>query len=912
MQINTYVKKHTRNRLFSMLLSLCLLCGMLPLGTVVLAASDADVWDGSTASGFTDGDGTEGSPYLISTAAQLAYLRDQVNSGETYAGMHFQLTNDLDLDDRLWEPIAGNTGIFSGSFDGQNHMISNYSINGKEDNKTFYDQGLFGSYNGVYLKNLTVSNVRITDTANASTAYYVGAMVGYLYDNTKVENCHVKGVEITVGCFDAGGLVGIVVSNGNEQVTGGGLFDCTAEDILIEPDSVVTKAPNSGGLVGALSAIKDGDAYTLDNCSASGFITTNLIVSWDGSDGGGIGGLAGFMTGGGYDSNTGIVTKNKEFLISNCHADVTITAPNLGVVGGLFGEATALTLENCSASGAVSGTWSIGGLVGAAAGSVLRNCSATGDVTASDWQSGGLVGYGPKSTLESCFATGNVTCTANEKSRIGGLLGNGYSATVTDCFALGDVEGQVGEVGGLVGWVTNDDEDRTGGTFTNCFAFGRVHENESDNEDFAKPLINGMWDASSNDHATAVNCYYNAERSGREDSNGTNKSLEEFKDGTVSNLLGDGFVTRTEFSHPVLSSMYQSNLATLKNLCYSVNGSEPIPVPEFKTGIDTYSILLPRETPRDAVLTLTGICMETGAAIIGTTDATLVNGASNFLSPATITVKAQDGTDEKTYMVHFLTERIESNMKDASISGITADETFIQNEMPSFTAVGPGMDNDNPAIGDERYRPVSWKIDDGNVLSGMWNAAPFTSGIDLSKLSLGKHILNIQYGWEQFGEILENGESTGEYGWMSLDSDLPEELIKTVPFTIVPVVTYTLTFDTDGGTPVPSAQTLEAGAKPATVSNPAKKGYSFSGWYNDTAKVNLSDFTMPEHDVVLKAKWEKKPATPSQPTKPSQPGKPDVSSTVQTGDSSPVWPFWVALTSLFGIGLMISFRKRQS
>ena len=66
---------------------------------------------------------------------------------------------------------------------------------------------------------------------------------------------------------------------------------------------------------------------------------------------------------------------------------------------------------------------------------------------------------------------------------------------------------------------------------------------------------------------------------------------------------------------------------------------------------------------------------------------------------------------------------------------------------------------------------------------------------------------------------------------------------------------YTVTFDTDGGTPVPPNQEVEYGltaTEPTTA--PTKTGYTFDGWYLGNEKYNFSDAV--EQDITLKAKWE--------------------------------------------------------
>ena len=71
------------------------------------------IWDGSIAAGFAGGSGTEDDPYLISNGPELAYLAQQVNSGNRYENVHFKLTNDIYLNDTTdWE-LWGTTGSAS-------------------------------------------------------------------------------------------------------------------------------------------------------------------------------------------------------------------------------------------------------------------------------------------------------------------------------------------------------------------------------------------------------------------------------------------------------------------------------------------------------------------------------------------------------------------------------------------------------------------------------------------------------------------------------------------------------------------------------------------------------------------------------------------------------------------------------
>ncbi|MDR2650535.1 MAG: hypothetical protein LBB94_12600, partial [Clostridiales bacterium] len=142
---------------------------MKPLEGFDVQQTNFDVWDGSVASDFAGGTGTQLDPYLISSASQLAYLASKVNTGTNYSGKYFALTVSLDLNFLEWTPIGGNVGsttrIFHGIFDGYNHTAANLYVNVD----TNY-AGLFG-YGG------TISNLNITD-ASVTGVNYVGGAAG--------------------------------------------------------------------------------------------------------------------------------------------------------------------------------------------------------------------------------------------------------------------------------------------------------------------------------------------------------------------------------------------------------------------------------------------------------------------------------------------------------------------------------------------------------------------------------------------------------------------------------------------------------------------------------------------------------------------------------------------------------------
>lgn len=203
----------------------------------LFAVSTMASWDGTSATTWTNGDGTEGNPYLIENESQLAYLAQQVNGGQTFSGKYFKQTADLDLGgvqntdgswstaSKKWVPIGNGTKNFSGTYNGDCHVISNMYYN---DNTKQY-VGLFGSINNGHLKNITLASgfiygyqyssgicgsakgsSEIRYCANNATVYGKmernGGVVAYIDGNTIVDNCINYGL---VSAFNfSGGVVG--------------------------------------------------------------------------------------------------------------------------------------------------------------------------------------------------------------------------------------------------------------------------------------------------------------------------------------------------------------------------------------------------------------------------------------------------------------------------------------------------------------------------------------------------------------------------------------------------------------------------------------------------------------------------------------------------------------------------------
>ena len=219
------------------------------------------------------GDGTVNKPFLISTAAELAWFRDHVNENYDNVKSSAKLTADIDLSDfchaaddskieKSWVPIGNSNNKYQGTFDGNNKTITNLYINASQLNV-----GLFGcTYEGT-IKNLTFEYANVTNTNN-----YVGVLVGKAFggstlQNIKISNtCQIKGGKYT------GGIAGYLDGNAYNCV------NCAK----------VQGIQYIGGLCGHYSRSRTGNSMTA--CANYGNVTASSLD---------VGGLVGY-----FDSGT--------------------------------------------------------------------------------------------------------------------------------------------------------------------------------------------------------------------------------------------------------------------------------------------------------------------------------------------------------------------------------------------------------------------------------------------------------------------------------------------------------------------------------------------------------------------------------------------------------------------------------
>ena len=244
----------------------------------------------------SSGNGEVDSPYIITTAEELKWFRDEVNSGRysicakiadnveviDMSTVCHAADKSQNLEEVSWEPIG--TNQYMGTFDGNNKTITNLYINANQKYS-----GLFGYTYISTIKNLTFVNANVTNT-NSFTGILVGYGYGGTYQNIMTSiSCEVNGGDGTGGIAgklagNAYNCVNYATVQGKEQV--GGLFSSYDSSTSITACANYGKVTASslwvGGLVGYFNS------GTIQDCANYGDVKgTNHVA-----------GLAGYVRSG--------------------------------------------------------------------------------------------------------------------------------------------------------------------------------------------------------------------------------------------------------------------------------------------------------------------------------------------------------------------------------------------------------------------------------------------------------------------------------------------------------------------------------------------------------------------------------------------------------------------------------------
>jgi len=281
---------------------------------------------------YAGGLGTTQNPYQVATADQLNNIRNDLDA-------HFVQTADIDLAaysaGEGWEPIGEWPDGFTGSFDGNDNIITGLFIDRPQSD---FEVGLFGyiqepeEEEPAELTGIVLENVDVTGRNG------VGALVGS-NDGGELINCRATG--------DVSGemLVGLLVGSNNGSITGS-----SAEGTASGDD-----------YVGGLSGTNEGpiiDSYA-DAVVQGNNEMTGGLVGWS------IGPITGSYALGSVSGDLhvgGLTGANSDKIEESYSLAAVSGGDNAGGLSGVNAQAAEIIYS--FAAGAVSGQNDTGGLVG--------------------------------------------------------------------------------------------------------------------------------------------------------------------------------------------------------------------------------------------------------------------------------------------------------------------------------------------------------------------------------------------------------------------------------------------------------------------------------------------------------------------------------------------------------------------
>lgn len=199
---------------------------------------------------------SDGGYYMIRDTAELLWVAEEVNNGNSFDGKIVELACDLDIRHISWKPIGVSAAkAFRGVFEGGGHVIKGLRL---ESDKAYV--GFFGYVMGTgkvrqaAVRSLCLQDVKILGENERAC---VGAVVAKAQEGVIIEKCCVSGEIESRGYI--GGIVGY------------------AEDCVIIRRCVV-KGRLSGEIVGGLVCYLCENSV-IDNCQSDIETTASVLVN---------------------------------------------------------------------------------------------------------------------------------------------------------------------------------------------------------------------------------------------------------------------------------------------------------------------------------------------------------------------------------------------------------------------------------------------------------------------------------------------------------------------------------------------------------------------------------------------------------------------------------------------------------
>jgi len=298
---------------------------------------------------FTGG-GSKDYPYLINSLSDFLLFVKAVDtniSNNPYSkrNKYFALTRDIDFEGFVLEhPIK-----FMGTFDGQNHILSNFGVKGQPVGDNYYC-GLFDNIRTI--KNLTVNNFSLNLDKKSSGKYsniYAGCFQAKA-DLITISHCHINYLAINANGQVAATntFLGNFVGQANIDTT----TYCTFLGFVNDSIPISSSTICYGGIIGQIDKYNDNSTYRngrITNCT----ITYNKPLIIIATSTANVGGAIGKNTSN-NSYNTTLHILSSSFILNNIITGGTVYA---GGMAGFTGNASHISLSNDNVSGTINVTY---------------------------------------------------------------------------------------------------------------------------------------------------------------------------------------------------------------------------------------------------------------------------------------------------------------------------------------------------------------------------------------------------------------------------------------------------------------------------------------------------------------------------------------------------------------------------
>jgi hypothetical protein len=207
------------------------------------------------------GSGTSDNPYIIASADNWDTLLYNVNIvGESYAGMFFHLTGDIETSSTLGTEATPFAGTIDGGIYNSNNELTGkrtLTVNISNDDATQHGIAPFR-----YIAGATIKNLNVTGTVNVATkSYHAAGLVGYAWKDTNtISNCVVSAT------VSGGEYLGGLVGHGKGGSNG-------TETLIIENSAFIGTMTGGAQYAGGLLGWSDGSTLHITNSIFDGTIT---------------------------------------------------------------------------------------------------------------------------------------------------------------------------------------------------------------------------------------------------------------------------------------------------------------------------------------------------------------------------------------------------------------------------------------------------------------------------------------------------------------------------------------------------------------------------------------------------------------------------------------------------------------